>query len=78
VNNNTSRDVTRLEYKIKVTKNGPLVVTGGVPLAVQVIVLDAYQQCLAWRETRKYPLQPNYSLCRCGKSQNKHFDETYT
>jgi len=61
------------KLKIKVTKNGPYVVSGGVPLTRQIIVLDADGQCLRWREIQKYPVQQTYSLCRCGKSRNLPF-----
>ncbi len=44
----------RSKFKIKVTKNGPYVVTGGVPLYGKKIVLDADGQSLEWRETKKY------------------------
>ncbi len=65
-------------FKIKVTKDGPYIVTGGVPLTAEIIILDADGQCLAWRETRGYPEQKIYSLCRCGKSKNKPFcDNTH-
>ena len=58
-------------YKIKITKNGPYIVTGGVPLAEKIIVPKG----------REYEFQPGralqqremYSLCRCGKSREKPF-----
>ncbi|MBI2870005.1 MAG: CDGSH iron-sulfur domain-containing protein [Chloroflexi bacterium] len=59
--------------QIKVTANGPYIVTGGAPLDVQQIVLDADGQCLAWRQSWKYPRQEVYSLCRCGRSRNRPF-----
>ncbi|MBI4283009.1 MAG: CDGSH iron-sulfur domain-containing protein [Chloroflexi bacterium] len=60
-------------------ENGPYIVSGGVPLTVQKIVLDADGQCLTWAETRQYLERQNYSLCRCGKSKNKPFcDGTHT
>jgi CDGSH-type Zn-finger protein len=64
--------------KIKVTENGPYIITGGVPLTTQKIVLDAEGQSLEWRETRRYPEKQVYSLCRCGESSNKPFcDNTH-
>jgi CDGSH-type Zn-finger protein len=66
------------KFKIKVTRNGPYIVSGGIPLSTQRIVLDSDGQCLAWSETRRYPMQENYSLCRCGTSKNKPFcDNTH-
>ncbi len=65
-------------FKIKVTKNGPYTVTGGVPLTTQKIILDADGQSLEWRETKRYPEQQTHSLCRCGNSKNLPFcDSTH-
>jgi CDGSH-type Zn-finger protein len=65
-------------FKIKVTEDGPYLVSGSVPLTAQKIVLDADGQCLEWRETKRYPEQESYCLCRCGKSNNKPFcDSTH-
>jgi CDGSH-type Zn-finger protein len=62
--------------KIQVTKDGPYIVTGGVPLAKQFIVQDSNGQSASWRQgqgTDAYPAQDTYALCRCGKSENKPF-----
>jgi CDGSH-type Zn-finger protein len=61
------------KYKIKVTENGPYLVSGGVPLSEQTMWIDEEGQCHGWKETKKYPLQENYALCRCGCSANKPF-----
>ena len=53
--------------------------TGGVPLAEQIICTDSEGQCHCWREGKKYPVQENYALCRCGGSKSKQFcDGTHT
>lgn len=65
--------------KITVSKNGPYIVTGRVPLIVSEICLDEEGQCRNWREVKKYPLRERYALCRCGHSGNKPFcDGTHT
>jgi CDGSH-type Zn-finger protein len=74
--------------KIKISKNGPYLVSGGIPLSEQIICIDSEGQCHGWREGKKYPSQENYALCRCGHSQRKpfcdgthmkiHFDGTET
>ena len=65
--------------KIKVTQNGPYLVTGGVPLSEQIVVSDAEGNPVEWRTGQKYPAQESYSLCRCGHSKNKPFcDGTHT
>ena len=67
------------QFKIKVTENGPYIVSGGVPLAAQMVVLDAEGECLGWSEAKRYPEKENYSLCRCGHSKSKPFcDNSHT
>jgi len=61
------------KYKVKVTNNGPYLVSGGLPLSEQSICIDAEEQCHEWKEGKKYPTQENYALCRCGHSQNKPY-----
>jgi CDGSH-type Zn-finger protein len=61
------------KYRIKITPNGPLIVTGGVPLAEQSIKIDEEGDRHGWQEGKKYPLQESYALCRCGKSKNMPF-----
>jgi CDGSH-type Zn-finger protein len=59
--------------KIRVTKNGPYVVTGGVPLLGMAIETDSHGDPLRWREVERYPQRESYALCRCGKSGNKPY-----
>jgi CDGSH-type Zn-finger protein len=61
------------KFKVKVTKNGPYLVSGGVPLSEQNILVDRDGQCHEWKEGRKYPAQDTYALCRCGRSKNKPY-----
>jgi CDGSH-type Zn-finger protein len=65
--------------RIKVSKNGPYLVFGKIPLTTIVIVTDATGDPNQWRAGRKYMLRESYSLCRCGQSKNKPFcDGTHT
>ena len=59
--------------RIVVSKNGPYLVSGGVPLIQEEICNDDEGYCRTWRETKKYPMQEQYALCRCGQSKNKPF-----
>jgi CDGSH-type Zn-finger protein len=61
------------EMKITVTKNGPYIVTGIVPLTTSEICNDDEGYCRTWREVKRYPMQEKYALCRCGHSKNKPF-----
>ena len=64
---------SRGEPRVVVTKNGPYLVSGAVPLARQTIVADAEGGSESWRETDPFPPQESYALCRCGHSANKPF-----
>jgi CDGSH-type Zn-finger protein len=59
--------------KVVVCKDGPYLVSGGVPLARQTIVADREGNSEAWHESDPFPPQDSYALCRCGHSQAKPF-----
>ncbi len=61
------------------SKNGPYIVTGSIPLIKKEIRNDAEGYCSTWHDVETYPLQEQYALCRCGNSKNKPFcDGTHT
>lgn len=62
-----------IHKKIKLTKNGPLIVKGNIPLISEEIVADADGISCEWKETKKFEDKESYSLCRCGNSQNKPY-----
>ncbi|HVP34880.1 MAG TPA: CDGSH iron-sulfur domain-containing protein [Steroidobacteraceae bacterium] len=64
---------TRAEPRVVVSKNGPYLVSGAVPLARQTIVADSEGGSEAWRESHSFPAQESYALCRCGRSASKPF-----
>lgn len=59
--------------RVVISKNGPYVVSGSVPLAKQTITADAEGGSETWAEGVAFPPQEKYSLCRCGHSSNKPF-----
>jgi CDGSH-type Zn-finger protein len=59
--------------KITVSKNGPYIVSGEIPIQKEVITTDSEGTPVEWRAGAKFPLQKNCSLCRCGQSKNKPF-----
>ncbi len=59
----------RPPYRVKVTTDGPYLVTGGVPLAEQTVCVDDDGQPLGWKEGRRFPAFKSYAVCRCGHSQ---------
>ena len=59
--------------KIKITRNGPLLVTGAIPLTSMRIEVDDEDYPKRWVETGTYPNRGTYSLCRCGQSKTKPY-----
>ncbi len=58
---------------IKVTRDGPYVVSGGVPLSVQRIKVDDEGFCHGWQEGERYDTPETYALCGCGRCGNEPF-----
>jgi CDGSH-type Zn-finger protein len=58
---------------VTISKNGPYLVEGSVPLAKQTIGADAEGEGETWVEGPAFPAQQKYSLCRCGHSKSKPF-----
>ncbi len=59
--------------KITVSKDGPYVVEGDIPVAEQHIEIDKAGQSIEWREGKSFEHQGKFKLCRCGQSGNKPF-----
>ena len=59
--------------KIKVSKDGPYLVSGGFPLQKQIIIADPDGTATEWQPSTKYAPQEKYALCRCGHSKNRPF-----
>jgi CDGSH-type Zn-finger protein len=59
--------------RVVVSKNGPYLVTGNVPLSKQIIGTDDEGGSEKWVEGTKFPAQEKYALCRCGESKKKPF-----
>ncbi len=65
--------MSKSDAKIVITKNGPYLVSGDLPLSEQWIVTNAEGDSLDYREGKKFPAQAKCALCRCGHSNNKPF-----
>lgn len=64
--------------KVQVTKNGPYIVSGNVPLAKEKILVDEDGEPRKWVKGQSYPSKEEYLLCRCGRSKNKPYcDKTH-
>ncbi|MFA5992754.1 MAG: CDGSH iron-sulfur domain-containing protein [Candidatus Pacearchaeota archaeon] len=65
------------EIKITVSKDGPYIVTGKVPLIEKITLVDKNGDPIKWK-TGKQLSKRNCTLCRCGHSNNKPFcDSTH-
>ena len=61
------------EMRIVVSKNGPYVVSGGVPLGIATITPNAEGMSWDWKDGRTFETKQEYNLCRCGRSQTKPY-----
>lgn len=59
--------------KIIVERNGPYLVSGGVPLVRKTQIVTEYGEPVAWQKGETLPTGETYRLCRCGQSANKPF-----
>jgi CDGSH-type Zn-finger protein len=64
--------------KVKITEDGPYIVTGGLPLAKERAKNGKEGEPEFWVKDKDYPKQQSYSLCRCGKSKEKPFCDGYS
>jgi len=56
---------------IMVTRDGPYMVSGNVPMADQRIVCGEDGIPLKWEKGREYPRAETSALCRCGRSRDR-------
>jgi CDGSH-type Zn-finger protein len=64
--------------RIVVTKNGPYLVSGGLPLRKEIAEVGKDGEPEKWVKGKAYPAQETYALCRCGRSNNKPYcDQTH-
>lgn len=68
-----SQDPENDSMKITVTKNGPYIATGGVPIVVAEICNDNEGYPRTWKIVDRYPVREECALCRCGHSENRPF-----
>lgn len=63
----------KMDGKVKITKDGPYLVSGGLPLAKEIAVVGRSGQPEEWNRCSVYPEKESYALCRCGRSKNPPF-----
>jgi|CZKI01.1.fsa_nt_gi CDGSH-type Zn-finger protein len=59
--------------KVQIAKDGPYLVSGGLPLHTETIGTNREGDSVEWKVGEKYPPKASYALCRCGHSANKPF-----
>jgi CDGSH-type Zn-finger protein len=59
--------------KVQISKNGPYLVSGNLPLSKTIIGTNEKGESIKWGQGQNYPAQEQYALCRCGESKNKPF-----
>jgi len=63
----------RKDAKIMITKDGPYVVSGNLPIDIQIIGLGKEGEPEKWVKGKDIPSNKPCALCRCGQSKNKPF-----
>jgi CDGSH-type Zn-finger protein len=61
------------EGKIVVSKDGPYVVSGEIPLTMEIIEPNDEGLSWDWKKAKTFETKGEYRLCRCGRSQTKPF-----
>lgn len=59
--------------KIMITKDGPYLVSGRLPIDNQIIGIGEENEPDRWIYSKKLPSSETCALCRCGESENKPF-----
>lgn len=59
--------------QIQVTKNGPYIVKGQVPVMLETITQNEEGGSWTWKRGRAFETGEQYALCRCGHSHKKPF-----
>lgn len=65
--------IQKHQARVVVSKDGPYLVSGSVPLARQTIATDADGGSETWQQGKTFAVRESYALCRCGQSQRKPF-----
>ena len=59
--------------RIIVSRNGPYLVSGNIPLSIMVILTNEEGISWEWKKGKSITAEPEYRLCRCGQSGKKPF-----
>jgi CDGSH-type Zn-finger protein len=73
VSNPTSGTDARPGPRIRISNNGPYLVSGAPRLTTRTPVVDMQGDAVAWTEGPADKTRATYVLCRCGQSRDKPF-----
>jgi len=59
--------------RIVVSKNGPYLVSGNMPLSIMVVTTNNEGVSWEWKQGKRFVTTPEYKLCRCGQSKEQPF-----
>jgi len=59
--------------RIKVTKNGPYLAKGRIPVSIESIAIDEDGESSGWEHVRELDARDTCGLCRCGQSGTKPY-----
>lgn len=59
--------------KVEITKDGPYIVSGKLPLRKEIITIGKDGEPEKWVKGKECPSSDTCALCRCGQSKNKPF-----
>lgn len=64
---------SKTDIGVTITKDGPYIITGDIPLVHQSIGMDSEGGSEKWLNGDAFPALGTYALCRCGQSNSRPF-----
>lgn len=61
------------DVRIRIVKDGPYLVTGGVPLIREAAAREGSGPPTEWRKVSEYQSGESYALCRCGQTKSSPY-----
>jgi CDGSH-type Zn-finger protein len=61
------------DAKVVVKKDGPYIISGGLPLAKEIVLVGKQGEPEFWKREKEFPRKDVCALCRCGRSKDRIF-----
>ncbi len=68
-----NRKESKNRRRIVVSRDGPYVIHGGIPLVLKTQIVSEHGEPLTWKKDVTFETAETYELCRCGGSSFKPF-----